>query len=362
MEAPALAESATAAKGVPLSEAIDIGLKLGASDWHFKAGELWFARVNGDLVAQPKPRIDEASLQELKDFSREGIERRDSSFAYRGEFFRLHSYSSAGTLCLHLRHIPGGVPELAKLNLPAAFAERALSSPRGLILVTGPTGSGKSTTLAAAVDYLSTREAGLIQTFEDPIEFRHKDKRGIVRQQELGIDFNCFASAVRGALRSDPDCLMIGEMRDLETIAAALTAAETGHLVLATLHCATARDAISRIIDAQPPERLGEVRAQLAKNLVAVLAQQLVKGKEGGRVGVFELLLVTPAVRNLIADPANKYDLIPNEIATGASHGMIAMDQSLNDLIRRGKIEEAEALRIAVNPVGLSHKRGGLRT
>lgn len=361
MEAPAPAVPAVATERIPLSEAIDIGLGLGASDWHFKAEEPWFARVNGDLVAQHKPPIDEAALHRLKEHSEKANGKGDSSFAYRGEFFRLHSYSTAGIPCLHLRHIPGDVPELAKLGLPPAFAERALASARGLILVTGPTGSGKSTTLAAAVDYLNAREAGLIQTFEDPIEFRHRNRRGIIRQQELGKDFERFASAIRSALRSDPDCLLIGEMRDLETITAALTAADTGHLVLATLHCATARDAISRIVGAQPPERLGEVRTQLAKNLVAVLAQQLVKSRSGGRIGAFELLLATPAVRNLIADPANKYDLIPNEIATGSSHGMIAMDQSLADLVGRSKIEEAEALKAAVNPAGFSQHRAAAR-
>jgi twitching motility protein PilT len=218
-----------------------------------------------------------------------------------------------------------------------------------LILVTGSSGSGKSTTLAAAVDHLNRHQPELILTFEDPIEVRHRNQRGVVRQMEKGRDFTSFAQALRGALRSDPDVILVGEMRDNETISAALTAAETGHLVLGTLHCATARDAVSRIVDAYPPDRSAEVRTQLAKNLIAVLAQQLIPSLDGRRVGAFELMLATPGVRNLIGDPAGKHSLLANEIATGGAHGMIAMDQSLGDLCRRRVIDRGQALKFAVN-------------
>jgi twitching motility protein PilT len=188
---------------------------------------------------------------------------------------------------------------------------------------------------------------------EDPIEYRHRNQRGLVRQLEKGRDFETFALALRGALRCDPDVILVGEMRDFETIAAALTAAETGHLVLGTLHSATARDAISRILGAFPAERTAEVRAQLAKNLVAVLAQQLVRSLDHKRRGAFELLLTTPGVRHLIADPGNAYTLLANEIATGSGRGMVSMDQSLEDLWRRRMIDRTEALRCACDPASL---------
>jgi twitching motility protein PilT len=277
----------------------------------------------------------------------------DGAFAYREEFFRLHTYSAGGVFCFNLRHIPGQIRPLDSLGLPAAFRDVALTSQRGLILVTGPTGSGKSTTLASAIDHRNGRHPEVILTFEDPIEFRHANRRGLVRQLQKGLDFESFAAALRGALRSDPDVILVGELRDQETISAALTAAETGHLVLGTLHCGTAPDAVSRIADAYPAERAAEVRVQLAKNLIAVLAQQLVRSRDHRLTGAFELMLGTTGVRHLIADPGRKYPLLANEIATGGSHGMISMDQSLQDLCRRRVIERAEALRCAVHPAAL---------
>jgi twitching motility protein PilT len=336
---------------------IDAGLEAGASDWQFKGGEPCHIRVHGRMLRLAGPPLSAPRVQAV---ARAALGAAapvppdlDASFEHRAEFFRLHTYSAGGLLCLSLRHIPGSIRDLDTLGVPPAFRDAALASPRGLVLVTGASGSGKSTTLAAAVDHLNRRHADFILTFEDPIEFRHRNGRGLVRQMEKGRDFAGFAEALRGALRSDPDVILVGEMRDRETIAAAMTAAETGHLVLGTLHCATARDAVSRIIDAYPPERAPEIRAQMAGNIVAVLAQQLVPSLDGRRVGAFELMLATPGVRSLIADPAGRQGLLPNEIATGSAHGMIAMDQSLEDLCRRRLIDRAQALRIAGNPGAL---------
>lgn len=332
-----------------LREVIDLGLKAGASDWHLRAEEPCFLRVRGEIVNLDAASVTEGALRTVAEFAQAGG-KKDASFAYGGDYYRLHTYSAGGAICVSLRHIPGKIPHLTSLNPPPVFAQSALASSRGLILVTGPTGSGKSTTLAAAIDHRNAQNAEVIVTLEDPIEFRHRNKRGLVRQQEYGRDFGNFPEAVRDVVRADPDVILVGEMRDSETMSAALTAAETGHLVLATLHCATAKDAISRIADAYPQERAAEIRARLAKSLVAVLGQQLVPARTGELVAVFELLIATPAVRNLIADPANRYDLIPNEIATGGSHGMISFDQSLQDLVRRKIVDPAEASKAAVNP------------
>jgi twitching motility protein PilT len=336
---------------------LDVGLAAGASDWQFKGGEPCCLRTFGQITPLDQPPLPESRLQAMVMAALDSPTRipvdLDAAFAHRGEYFRLHTYSAGGVFCFNLRHIPGQIRPLDSLGIPAAFREVALQSPRGLILVTGPTGSGKSTTLAAAIDHLNRQNAEMILTFEDPIEFRHPNRRSVIRQLQKGLDFESFAGALRGALRSDPDVILVGEMRDPETISAALTAAETGHLVLGTLHCGTARDAVSRIADAYPSERAAEVRVQLAKNLVAVLAQQLVPSRDHRLAGAFELMLGTTGVRNLIADPGGKYSLLANEIATGGGHGMISMDQSLQDLCRRRVIGRAEALRYAIHPSAL---------
>ena len=336
---------------------LEVGLAAGASDWQFKGGESCCVRVFGDIRRLDQPPLAEPRLQAMAMAAlgsplpvKPGT---DAAFACRGEFFRLHAYTAGGIFCCNLRHVPSRIRPLEELGVPEAFRESALASRRGLILVTGPAGSGKSTTLAAAIDHLNARNEDVILTFEDPIEFRHGNRRSLVRQMQKGLDFDTFAEALRGSLRSDPDVILVGEMRDRETVAAALTAAETGHLVLGTLHCGTARDAVSRIIDAYPAKQAAEVRLQLAKSLVAVLAQQLVRSRDGKRAGAFELMLATPGIRHLIAEPGGRHHLLANEIATGSAHGMIAMDQSLEDLCRRRRIDRAEALKWAVHPATL---------
>jgi twitching motility protein PilT len=360
MEAPALAGPADPDN---LFGELEVGLAAGASDWQFRGGEPCWIRIQGELrrldqLPLPEPRVQALAMGALGS-SLPIRPETDAAFAYAGEFFRLHTYSAGGVFCCNLRHISGRVRSLEELGVPAAFRDAALASPRGLILVTGPAGSGKSTTLAAAIEHLNARQDGVILTFEDPIEFRHRSRRSLVRQMQRGLDFDTFAGALRGSLRSDPDVLLVGEMRDTETIAAALTAAETGHLVLGTLHCGTARDAVSRIIDAFPAARAPEVRLQLAKSLVAVLAQQLVRTRAGQRIGAFELMLATHGIRHLIAEPGGRHHLLANEIATGRAHGMVAMDQSLEDLCRQRVIDRAEALKWAVQPAALESLLAG---
>ncbi len=336
---------------------LEAGLRAGASDWQFKGGEPCCVRVYGDMLRIGGPPLTEDRLRTIAAAALDSPGRvatdLDATFGRGGEYFRIHTYSAGGVFCFNLRHIPGRVRALELLGLPPAFRDAARQSSRGLILVTGPAGSGKSTTLAAVVDHRNRSRPEVIFTFEDPIEFRHPSRRAVVRQLQKGLDFEGFADALRGALRCDPDAILVGEMRDAETIAAALTAAETGHLVLGTLHCATARDAVSRIVDAYPGERAADVRSQLAKSLVAVLAQQLVRTRERRLAGAFELLLPTHAVRHLVAEPGGQPGLLDNELATGRAHGMVAMDQSLEDLWRRRIIERSEALRCAIHPAAL---------
>jgi twitching motility protein PilT len=337
---------------------LEVGLAAGASDWQFRAGEPCWVRVHGAMrrIEQPPlpaPRLQAMAMAALGSAVPIGAGG-DGAFAHAGESFRLHAYGAGGDFCLALRHIPSRIRGLEALGAPPAFRRAVLAATRGLVLVTGPAGSGKSTTLAATIDVLNAERRGVILTFEDPIEFRHGNRGSLVRQQQKGLDFGNFAAALRGALRADPDVLLVGEMRDRETISAALTAAETGHLVLGTLHCGTARDAVSRIVDAYPAERGADSRHQLAKSLVAVLAQQLVASRDGRRVGAFELMLATAGIRHLIAEPGGRHHLLANEIATGRSHGMVAMDQSLEDLWRRRLIGRPEALAAAVDPAALA--------
>jgi twitching motility protein PilT len=335
---------------------IAVGVREGASDWQFRAGEAVALRIGGRMVpiAQPplsaeRVRAIASALAKL-DAVAVGT---DACFAHGEDLFRFHSYSAGSAYCFTLRRLPQAIPDLDALGLPSAFARTALSAQRGLILVTGPTGSGKSTTLAAAVDRLNRERAGLILTLEDPIEYRHQARRAVIRQLEKGTDFSSFEAGLRGALRADPDIILVGEMRDRETIAAALAAAETGHLVLATLHAASAPAAVARITGAFPAEHAAEVRAQCAQLLVAVVAQQLVRTPTHKAVAAFELLIGTPGVRHLISDPDRRLSLLANEIATGRTAGMVAMDQSLGDLWRKGAILRSEALRAAFQPASL---------
>ncbi len=246
------------------------------------------------------------------------------------------------------RTIPSKLLTLEDLNAPKIFADLALK-PRGLVLVTGPTGSGKSTTLAAMVDYLNSNEQGHILTVEDPIEFVHQSKKCLVNQREVGAMTKSFSAALRSALREDPDCILVGEMRDLETIRLAMTAAETGHLVFGTLHTSSAAKTIDRVIDVFPAEEKEMVRAMLSESLQAVISQTLCKTKDGnGRVAAHEIMIGTSAIRNLIREA--KVAQMYSAIQTGSNVGMQTLDQNLTELVRRYVMSAAEARTKANTP------------
>jgi twitching motility protein PilT len=261
--------------------------------------------------------------------------------------FRVNAFNQQRGAAAAFRTIPSKVLSIEELNAPKVFADLT-DRPRGLILVTGPTGSGKSTTLAAMVDHVNENEFGHILTIEDPVEFLHESKKCLINQRELGPHTLSFPNALRAALREDPDYILVGEMRDLETIRLAMTAAETGHLVFATLHTSSAAKTVDRIIDVFPAAEKDMVRAMLSESLVAVISQTLLKTKDGqGRVAAHEIMIGTPAIRNLIRE--NKVAQMYSSIQTGQSIGMQTLDQCLVDLVRRNVISAAEARMRAVS-------------
>ena len=266
----------------------------------------------------------------------------DFSFEVNGlARFRVNAFNQKRGAAAVFRTIPSKVLTLEQLNAPKIFQELALK-PRGMVLVTGPTGSGKSTTLAAMIDYLNDNAHGHILTVEDPIEFVHESKKCLINQREVGPMTHSFSNALRSALREDPDAILVGEMRDLETIRLAMTAAETGHLVFGTLHTSSAAKTVDRIIDVFPAEEKEMVRAMLSESLVAVISQTLCRNKDGsGRVAAHEIMLGTPAIRNLIREA--KVAQMYSTIQTSSSMGMQTLDQNLTELVKRNLISPAEA-------------------
>ncbi|GAB6932277.1 type IV pilus twitching motility protein PilT [Calditerricola satsumensis] len=325
----------------------------GASDLHVSVGIPPVLRITGELcpLDEPplKPEETESMAQELlnDEQARRFAERGELDFSYGipgVSRFRVNVFRQRGCVAIAARTIPHGVPSLDELGLPPiarALAER----PQGLFLVTGPTGSGKSTTLAAMVDYINTNFRRHIVTLEDPIEYLHAHKRSIVNQREVGQDTRTFLDGLRAALRQDPDVILIGEMRDLETIATALRAAETGHLVLATLHTVDAAQTVDRIIDVFPPAQQQQVRGQLANVLIGVFAQRLLPRADGrGRVAAVEVLVNTPAVANLIRQ--GKVHQIPSVMQTGGAMGMQTMEQAVRRLLEQRVINDEAARRV----------------
>jgi twitching motility protein PilT len=321
-------------------------LRLHASDLHLAAGMPPCVRVDGsirpltDYDALNGSQVRELVYGVLTQRQRERFEadlELDTSHSVPGEGrFRLNAFVQKDAVGAVLRAIPHQVVEIEALGLPASLATFA-ELPRGLVLVTGPTGSGKSTTLASIIDLVNRRRAVHIMTVEDPIEFVHSPKRAIINQREVGEDTHSFASALKHVLRQDPDVILVGEMRDLETISTALTAAETGHLVLATLHTQDAPQSIDRIIDVFPSYQQQQIRVQLAAALQAVVSQQLLVKRSGtGRVAATEVLVATPAVRNLIRE--GKVHQLYSVMQAGAQHGMRTMDASLAELVTRQEI------------------------
>lgn len=342
---------------IDITKLLQAIVERGASDLHLKAGRRPVLRIHGRLMEQPDwPVMEPQPLREvldaLTDAKQRAVLERDLELDLAYELagvarFRVNVAYQRGSLYLTLRHIRSQIPTLAELGLPTVCARLAML-PRGLTLATGPSGCGKSTTLAAMINHINSTVARRIITLEDPIEYLFEDNRSTITQREIGSDARSFAAALKHTLRQDPDVIMVGEMRDLETIAATLTAAETGHMVLATLHTPSAPEAIDRIVDVFPPHQQAQVRVQLAMTLAGVIAQRLVLRADGsGRVAACEVMTGTPAIRNLIRE--NKTPQMLSLIQTGAEHGMQTLDQALRKLYLEQIITFDEAIANAAN-------------
>lgn len=331
-------------------------IKRRASDLHLQVGLPPILRIDGALVpVTGQPVLNEQAVETLVFSLLEEDQRkqllRDKEFDFSFAFgdlgrFRVNAFHERSNLAAAMRLIPNKIRTVEELKLPKIISS-FVNYQRGLVLVTGPTGSGKSTTLAALVDKINTEQAKHIITIEDPIEYTHTSKKSVVVQREVHYDTYSFSTALRSSLREDPDVVMIGEMRDLETIASAITIAETGHLVLATLHTNSAAQSVDRMVDVFPPHQQPQVRAQLGNMLMAVCSQRLIPMLGGGRVAAAEILVATPAVRNIIREGKNyQLDAV---IQTGAESGMQNMDKTLVNLIHAGTISYDEARNYAVD-------------
>jgi twitching motility protein PilT len=353
-----------------LNEILQIALRSGASDIHLKAGLPPMFRIDGALVPLkdarrlPPEEIARMALGIMNEYQREKFKQTnevDLAYGVPGlGRFRVNVFQQRGSIGVVLRVIPFRIQTIEQLMMPKVL-EKIAGESRGLILVTGTTGSGKSTTLAAMVDHINATETCHIMTIEDPIEFLIRDKRSIVNQREVGVDTMSFGQALKSALRQDPDVILVGEMRDLETIETALTAAETGHLVMSTLHTLDATETINRIISAFPPYQQKQVRLQLGSVLRAVISQRLVPRADGhGRVPAAEVLLATARVRELVEDKDRTKE-IPDAIAQGhVTYGMQTFDQSLMGLYRSGLVSYEESLRQATNPDDFALRVSGI--
>ena len=329
------------------------------SDLHIKVGSPPKLRLNGSLTALP----DEATLTPAETaemaraimnsrISEEFEHRNDSDFAYSAAGvgrFRANAFRQRGSVAMVFRHVKEEVPTIDSLQMPGVV-ETLADEPRGMVLVTGPTGSGKTTTLAAVIDHINTTRQSHIVTIEDPIEFLHRDKESSINQREIGVDSENFLTAMRAAMRQDPDVILVGEMRDEETVRAALSAAETGHFVLSTLHTIDATETVNRIIDFFPPHQQKQVRHALAGSLRGTLCQRLVRTIDGeGRVAAIEAMVVTGRVAQCIIDPALTGS-IPEIVADGDYYGMQTFDQALAELFSEGRISLGDAITAATSP------------
>ncbi len=353
-----------------LNEILSVGLKSGASDIHLKAGLPPIYRIDGTLRPLPKaPRISPEQTEQIteeimNDLQRERFETAcevDLAYGVPGlGRFRVNAFTQRGSISLVFRAIPFDIKNLDDLLLPPVIKKMAMAN-RGLILVTGATGSGKSTTLAALIDYINTNRKSHIVTIEDPIEFLHRDKKSIINQREVGSDTLGFQPALKSALRQDPDVILVGEMRDHETIETALTAAETGHLVLSTLHTIDATETVNRIISVFPPFQQRQMRIQLAAVLRGVISMRLVPKLDGkGRVPAVEIMVASARVRQMI-DDKEQTKLLPEAIQQGhESYGMQTFDQSLMALMKSKMISFEEALRQCSNPDDFKLKVSGV--
>ena len=355
--------------------------KLGVSDVHITAGSPPVYRLHGILFpidsAEIKKRLDILNPEEIRTLTSEdtdGLAREIMSskqyekFADKGEFdfsysipgvtrVRVNVFKQRHSTALVMRLLSTKIKSFEELGLPSVLSDLA-RRPNGLVLVTGPTGSGKSTTLAAMIDLINREKRVHILTLEDPIEYLHKHKLGLVNQREIGQDTLSFAAALRAALREDPDVILVGEMRDLDTISIAVTAAETGHLVMATLHTSSAAETIDRVVDVFPPEQQEQIRVQLANTIEGIVSQQLIpRIDKPGRVAALEILVSTPAIRNLIRE--GKTFQIPTQLQTGVKYGMQTLDMSLRKLYQKKTISREEVVNRAHDPETLLKSLGG---
>ncbi|KAF0126280.1 MAG: twitching motility protein PilT [Elusimicrobia bacterium] len=328
-----------------------------ASDTHIRADSPVFLRINGvmtpvngssmtaaEVEAMIKPLFNDRHKRIFEqmnevDFSQDG-----------GDLgrFRFNAFMQKGRMCVAIRHIPRAIPTFEELKMPVESIRKLLQNERGLILVTGITGSGKTSTLAAMIEHLNSEWEGHILTIEDPVEFVFTEKKCIISQREIGADTTDFVQALRAAMRQDPDIILVGEMRDLETTQAAITAAETGHLVLATLHTVNAVQTLSRIIDLFPPHQQAQVRMQLSETLKGIVSQRLISSTKGGRIPAAEVMVVTPHVKKMIAD--NNLDQINQAIAKGGFYGMQSFNQSLVRMHKEGLARLEDIVQAATNP------------
>ncbi len=340
---------------VDITELLAFGVKNNASDLHLSAGMPPMIRVDGDMRRIDMPALEHKEVHALVYDIMNDKQRKNYEEFYETDFsfevpnlarFRVNVFNQNRGAGAVLRTIPSKVLSLEELNCPSIFKDIA-ENPRGIILVTGPTGSGKSTTLAAMIDYINLNRGEHIITIEDPIEFVHVSKKSLVNQREVFRDTLSFSAALRSALREDPDVILVGEMRDLETIRLALTAAETGHLVFGTLHTTSAAKTIDRVVDVFPGEEKEMVRAMLSESLRSVVSQTLLKKNNGGRIAAHEIMICTPAIRNLIREA--KVAQMYSAIQTGRAVGMQTLDQCLQEYVQKGFISRKDAKTKAEN-------------
>ena len=339
-----------------ITELLAFAVEQGASDCHLSAGEPPMARIHGDLKKLDSPSLTKEEVHTMVYDIMSDNQRRNFEETHEADFsfemgtvarFRVNVFMQRRGEGAVFRTIPTKILTLEQLGMPPTL-RNLCDKEKGLVLVTGPTGSGKSTTLAAMIDYLNNSFEGHILTIEDPIEFVHPSKKCLVNQRELGPHTYSFANALRAALREDPDIILVGEMRDLETIQLALTAAETGHLVFGTLHTSSAPKTVDRIIDVFPPNQQAQIRAQFAESIEAVITQTLLKKKSGGRTAALEIMTGTTAVRNLVRE--GKIHQIPGTMQVSQKDGMQTMDMALLDLVARGIVAKDEAQAKTMNP------------
>ncbi|GBD33733.1 Twitching mobility protein [bacterium HR34] len=344
-------------KTFKIESVLEAAIKENVSDVHFTSNEIPYIRVNRRLICLNEVGI--ITTEELEDFlfsillddMRENLyKERSLDFSYtfkKGHRFRVNAFFESGRLCCALRYIPSEIKSIEELNLPESL-HKISQATQGFVLVTGPTGHGKSTTLASIIQEINIKRSEHIITIENPIEYIFKDGQSLIHQREVGVDTPSFNRALKDALREDPNVIMVGEMRDLETMATAITAAETGHLVLSTLHTNSAAETIHRIVDSFPPHQQNQVRLQLASSLLAIISQRLLPSLNGGLIPAVEILFKNAAVSNLIRE--NKIHEVHNIMESSIKEGMISLNRYLVKLVKEGKISQEVAFVFSNDP------------